>query len=884
MSKCRVYKVFLFLVVSNAASAWTNAFSFDQSSFFGLVGDGQAALTEKQPEQALESYLQALKLMESDGNYLSIAAIHNLIGEVYEGAARYQTALGHYERALRIISNRSVQGEAEEITQVLQQLQSQEKGFLGNTGPPVSVDLYRGNIDDLEALLDRPESQRILQVVSMLNAANMYLHQNQFRQADELYRRGLAMLGQNDWLLRRKLYANLAWSAIKRQRLDEADARLAQALADTAQSPPVELRRALLALGVRLRQQDRLPEAIVHLEKALDLYRMANDDLGRCRALAHLATAHLEANQPERAEGYYLQALRLNERVGDKETRWHARGGLARLYHRSGKIEQAVRYYQAYLDTVERIGSDFATDQGKVSFLEDHDQTFEDYVRATIGLAKKNQNYALVRQAIERVRARAMRSLQISRQQLPQRRAGQLPAAYVLTNQPWEEVALADASGPFNPVAQMAPGVPSLSAELPLGDDERVLQQEPASIPQVTFLEYYVLADQIAILVNSPDHKTTGAFVEIDEDTLNRLITDYRRALELGEARGVVLADMTAVSADEAAVPPHSEADIARRLYRLLIKPVRQYLPADPREPVVIVPHQSLWLVPFAALQDEDDGYLGDRHVLAYAASEGVWKLTARRPRPEYRRLRAWIIGDPLMPEQIQACGYRFILQALPGARQEAKAIAHLLGPDRAELFIGAQADRLRLEAWHPDFTVIHLATHGVTCPEDPLSSFVVLTELDSDEVDLEVASRRLSLREDPRRPIALQGPGGTDSDLMRDFAYPGLLDARTVINRFRLQADLITLSACQTGLGKVLGQGNIGFGRALLAAGARSLLVSLWRVDDEATKELMIAFYQKYLDHGNKGLALQKAMRQTRNQYPHPRYWAAFTLMGMFE
>jgi CHAT domain-containing protein len=84
--------------------------------------------------------------------------------------------------------------------------------------------------------------------------------------------------------------------------------------------------------------------------------------------------------------------------------------------------------------------------------------------------------------------------------------------------------------------------------------------------------------------------------------------------------------------------------------------------------------------------------------------------------------------------------------------------------------------------------------------------------------------------------------------------------------------------------MGKVLGQGSIGLTRALMAAGSRSILASLWRVDDDATRDLMVAFYKEYLQHGNKGLALQNAMKQVRQQYSQPRYWAAFSLFGMAE
>ena len=97
------------------------------------------------------------------------------------------------------------------------------------------------------------------------------------------------------------------------------------------------------------------------------------------------------------------------------------------------------------------------------------------------------------------------------------------------------------------------------------------------------------------------------------------------------------------------------------------------------------------------------------------------------------------------------------------------------------------------------------------------------------------------------------------------------------------MAADLVTLSACQTGLGKISGDGVIGLGRAFLGAGARSVLVSQWNVSDQATAALMARFYHYYLDEDDKALALQRAMQDIRAQseYSHPRYWAPFMLIG---
>jgi CHAT domain-containing protein len=141
------------------------------------------------------------------------------------------------------------------------------------------------------------------------------------------------------------------------------------------------------------------------------------------------------------------------------------------------------------------------------------------------------------------------------------------------------------------------------------------------------------------------------------------------------------------------------------------------------------------------------------------------------------------------------------------------------------------------------EHNIIHLATHGMAYDDDPLASFIALTPGDQDD---------------------------------------GLLTAQQVME-MRLPADLITLSACQTGLGKVAGEGVIGLSRAFLVTGARSVLVSQWSVDDQATSALMQQFYRHYLAQDNKAVALQKAMQAVRTNpaYAEPSKWAPFMLVG---
>lgn len=115
------------------------------------------------------------------------------------------------------------------------------------------------------------------------------------------------------------------------------------------------------------------------------------------------------------------------------------------------------------------------------------------------------------------------------------------------------------------------------------------------------------------------------------------------------------------------------------------------------------------------------------------------------------------------------------------------------------------------------------------------------------------------------------------------DSAEDGLLQVRDVFN-LELHADLVVLSACQTGVGKeVAGEGLIGMTRAFLYAGAASVVVSLWQVDDESTSDLMVSFYRQLELTGDKSEALRRAKLELidRSPYFQPYYWAPFILIG---
>jgi CHAT domain-containing protein/lipopolysaccharide biosynthesis regulator YciM len=280
-----------------------------------------------------------------------------------------------------------------------------------------------------------------------------------------------------------------------------------------------------------------------------------------------------------------------------------------------------------------------------------------------------------------------------------------------------------------------------------------------------------------------------------------------------------------------------------QELHKLLIKPIANLLPTDENAHVIFVPHRELFAVPFPALQDETGKYLIEKHTILTAPSIQVLESTRkiRRRQIPSNAKNVLIVGNPEMPSIREPEKAPQKLEQLPNAEEEAKAIAPLFNTTP---LLGNQATKAAIKPLLSNARIIHFATHGILDDRRGLGSAIALS------------------------------PTGEDD---------GWLTAEEILN-LNLNAELVVLSACKTGKGRITGDGVIGLSRSLILAGVPSVIVSLWNVPDVATAPLMKEFYQQIQRNPDKAQALRQAMLITMKQNPNPINWAAFTLIGEAE
>ncbi|XP_067024403.1 tetratricopeptide repeat protein 28-like [Acropora muricata] len=281
----------------------------------------------------------------------------------------------------------------------------------------------------------------------------------------------------------------------------------------------------------------------------------------------------------------------------------------------------------------------------------------------------------------------------------------------------------------------------------------------------------------------------------------------------------------------------HSQSDGLRSLYDFIIAPMADSIDGDE---LVIIPEGHLWLVPFAALKDKNSKYLSESLRIRVSPSLTILKTIADFPADYHNKDGALLVGDPWVQEIVT--GKKKLAQ-LPCARKEVEMIGKILN---TKPLTDRQATKNEVLKRLSSVALVHIAAHG------------------------RMATGEIALCPNPDRAS------------VRPEEVDYLLTITDVLE-VKLRAKLVVLSCCHSGRGEVKAEGVVGIARAFLGAGARSVLVSLWAIDDEATLEFMKEFYQQLAEGRSASEALSRAMKSMRksDDFSEVKYWAPFVLIG---
>lgn len=597
--------------------------------------------------------------------------------------------------------------------------------------------------------------------------------------------------------------------------------------------------------------------AIAYYDSALTIARSIGDRQNEGVWLGSAGQAYKNLENYPRAIDYFEKALEIARDIGDKESIWRHYWNLANARAKDPQYpaREVIDLFENGLNALEDITVELVKDLHKQSYLENKQGLYDDYVSYLMQLPEPHYHERAL-EVSEASRTRALKDLlQGQRVQAPlsvekrleaQKRSEELAQSPPTAPQPGMPAASAAA---FTSVEDWAAhiAIPPDTLGSSEGAPELRLREIRAEAAHHTLLMYHVLPDGIAMWAITPDgkiyaHKQQG----ITADSLLALVRSARQAmgLRVDDLRGA-----RPVGAREPATSPYGR--ILRSLDSLLIEPLAAQLPVDTTREIAIIPHEVLFLLPFACLLDREGRYLVQRHSFTTSPSVGLLKFARGRIREQQFREapRLLLMGNPIMPNPA-------LWIPLPGAEREVLKIAEHVNQKKGTGFQEAGARALqalpltRDSATEEEFrriagiqNYIHLSTHGYMV-SNPLRCGVVLAQ--------------------------------TGNSMETD----GILTTGEVFG-MPLNAELVVLSACETGLGRISSDGVAGLSRAFLYAGAASLMVSLWPVPDEATQELMVKFYEELARDGNKARALRAAQIFTLERHPHPRDWAAFVLIG---
>lgn len=817
---------------------------------------------------ALSYARRCLDYARSMRNYQAVSQALAYLGDIYTQLGDYPRAHESFDESLKALSP------ADPKENILRghAMSSKADAYIKQGDYARALDLLRRTLAITEEMNSLPNTAEQLPKM-----AEVYLLMGDTTRALETYSRALELakrIGYQEAVLPITISTGAAY--LRRGDLPQAMAyaRAGFELAEKAGNRP-DVWNALITIANVYREQGDEAQAAATYRRCLELAEdMKSQDL-IAQTLAELGALYYQGGKYQQARDACERGANVARQLGLDEVLWKTLTIKGQCDLALGHREDAFKSFSDAVDIIEKLSRQVAgSEDTRRRFFENKT---EPYLGMVGLLVEKGDDFAALAYA-ERTKGRVLTDIlhngrinvqktmtggEIERErelkyqlvslnsQLSQERLAPRPDAAAVEKL---KARLGEARFDYESfqaaLYERRPTLRLRRADIPplsMRDMARVLEDGAATV------EYVLAHDKLHIFVLTRRDDAPGQVglkvytAQVDGPKLAATIKKFRA--QVGER------DL-------------GFAALSRELYDLLVGPVAAQLAG--KTTLCIIPDGVLWELPFQALQNGRGEYLLEEHAVYYSPSLSVLNEILKRrdssapgerqPAREQRRPALFAVANPRLggpaptptPAPTVRGDLRFL--PLPEAEHEVEELSGIYGRSNSRVIVGGEALEETVKREAGRFKVLHFATHAVLDDRSPLYSFMLL-------------ARR---------------PGSSDED--------GLLEAWEVLN-MDLNADLVTLSACETARGSIsAGEGMISMSWAFFVAGSSSLVASQWQVDSASTSSMMVKMYSDLRGHeagpgspASKALALRRAalnLRRTK-RYELPYYWAGFVLIG---
>lgn len=640
-----------------------------------------------------------------------------------------------------------------------------------------------------------------------------------------------------------------------------------------------DLARLSNNIGFANKSLNNFDVALSYFKEALSIFKETKNQNGESVLLSNIGFLLLDIKNSKEAFEYLKQSFAISEKLMDLEGLWISGYGMGLCMEEARNLREAFNYYKNSVNYIEKLHKmSFGSEEDKAISFSSKSHVYNSLVRVLLMLEKKGEiipqkdkyfldnegnrfvgnNYPeiayyfaekgkarAISEILQGVRAvldfdpalKGERDKIISRISILQRKYESLRFSPDVSGTVLSDLRnmISKEEDNLRKIKEKTLKTATFYSDF-LYPSPPTLTDAIENLPPDTAVIEYVLSDKDICYFIIKKNGFNYGIIDIKDIKLDQIIKKF--LLSAKDLKGL-----------------NFNKNLSEKIYDLVFSPFEKNI-CDVKN-LIIIPDGALNYMPFEILS-KSGSFVGETFNISYAPSINFLRLTKHDNSGDYGLLG---LGYPeydgaLKDNSENACpnlsrGYfnskGITWMPLPGTKREFEAISSVF-KGKKEIYLGINANEDIFKKRASDFSIIHFATHGMFDDNEPiLYSSIILAGANSD-----VSSG--------------------DND--------GYLRAIEIFN-LKLNADLVVLSGCETGLGENLnGEGLMGLSTAFICAGAKSLIVSLWPVDDDACAKLFGYFYGNLEDMSPKD-ALWHAKLKLMQEYPQPFYWAAFILVG---